>query len=113
MVKYYITGGVFMNKWLKSVVFVGIGGLLFFTVNYLFFHSEGQIRTSITQENIVQKNDTYYLVVDDASYEIDEQFQKRIDTTDTIEYDIDYTYNSLFQRGKIVELHKIGTNYNK
>lgn len=113
MVKYYIKGGVFMNKWLKSIVFVVIGGLLFFTVNYLFFHSEGQMRTSIEQKNIVQKNDKHYVIIDDESYEIDEQFQKRIDPNDTIEYDIDYTYNSLFQRGKIVELHKIGANYSK
>lgn len=106
-------GVFFVNKGVKSVLFVVLGVLLFLAVNYLFFHSEGQMRTSITQQNIVEKNDTYYLVIDDVSYELDEKFQKRIDTNDTIEYNIDYTYNSLFQRGEIVELDKIGANYSK
>lgn len=102
-----------MTKWMKTVVSVVLGCLLFFAMNYLFFHSEGQLRTGIAKNNIVQKNDVYYLVVDDQSYELDEKLKKRIDINDTIEYDVEYTYNSLFQRGKVVELQKIGANYSK
>lgn len=103
-----------MNKYLKFVLVIVFIVVIIFAINYLFFTETGQIRVDIKKDDVVIEEKKYYLNVDNyKDLKIPEKEFKKIDFDNANEYEISFTYNTLFKKGNIDYLKEYGKKWNK
>lgn len=90
---------------LIACIFVGLLIVGFYSINDV--HVEGTFK--LREEQIVQKNEDYYLLIDDRELLLPKQFYDKIDLQQYDEYTIKYTYNKLKNdAGEVVKLKRYG-----
>ncbi|MGE6513246.1 hypothetical protein [Lysinibacillus sphaericus] len=87
------------------ILFVGIFAAGFYTLSDVLIEKT----VKIDEQNIIEKNGEYYLLIDERELSLSKDFYDKIDLGKYNEYNIKYVYNRLKKNdGEVVMLKRYG-----
>ena len=103
-------GGIALGKLTKWIILFFFILFCFWGINKLFYEEISDGRYTVEKKDIAKEDNRYYLKLNQYKLKLPNKYYNKIENSPA-DYNISYSYNSLFKKGKISYIEKYGASY--